>query len=462
MKAIIIFLLTFIVVPVCLADGDLIKIDSLNKLVGSQIGKQRIETLITLSEAYREVSFDKSLQTGTEASNYADNEGLQNLKGRILLSMGESASLSGDYALALDYYAKAVTAFKETNQFSELAETYNKTGLVYKNLAEYEKAIEFLMLASDIEKEHKLAKQLATSISNLATIYFSKGDFTKAMDGYHQARVVYKDLNDTLRYAKMTMNVGLVYWQWNECSRALEMLQEAKEIFAKKNDFIELGRVYNNIGMLYYQDVKDTVKALEYFENSLTIRELLGNQLGMAVVLSNIGNVYRDRNQLFEAFERYNKALRISEAIGYKEGMALTNYYMGIAYQKNKKFRLSNSYLDNCFAIASKHDIKHYFGIVNEAKLKNYAALGDYDGFMKEFKIYSSAKDSLFDQMNELSTKETEARYKVNELLPEIDRLELENNKQEKLLMLYRFSLVGLLVTGILLFVIILFRKKRS
>ena len=74
------------------ADGNLIKIDSLNKLVGLQSGRERIETLIMLSEAYRDISLDKSLQTGVEAGKYASDEGFENLKGRILLSMGESAS----------------------------------------------------------------------------------------------------------------------------------------------------------------------------------------------------------------------------------------------------------------------------------------------------------------------------------------------------------------------------------
>ena len=436
------------------ADGNLIKIDSLNKLVGLQSGRERIETLIMLSEAYRDISLDKSLQTGVEAGKYASDEGFENLKGRILLSMGESASLSGDYALSLDYYGKAAEAFTATAGYEDLAKAYNNMGLVYKNLAEFDKAIEFLTKASEIEKQHNLVGPLAGSIGNMATIYFSLGDFNKAMDGYYQARLVYKELKDTLRYAKMTMNVGLVYWQWDKSDFALEMLTEAKNLFEEKEDFVELGRVYNNIGMLYYQDVKDTTKALEFFEQSLSIRELLGNQLGMAVVLANIGNVYRDRKQLFEAYERYGKALRISEAIGYKEGVVRTNYYIAIAHQKNNEFRESNQYLNTCLNMATEYGMKNYFQIVNEAKLKNYAALGDYEDFMEEFQVYSAAKDTLANELNELKTKESEARYKINELIPELDRLEQENKNQDQLLLLYRsilaFIVLLVIVLGIL------------
>ncbi len=444
------------------ADGNLIKIDSLNKLVGLQSGRERIETLIMLSEAYRDISLDKSLQTGVEAGKFAADEGFENLKGRILLSMGESASLSGDYALSLDYYGKAAEAFTATKTYADLAKAYNNMGLVYKNLAEFDKAIEFLTKASEIEKENNLVGPLAGSIGNMATIYFSLGDFNKAMDGYYQARLVYKELKDTLRYAKMTMNVGLVYWQWDRSESALEMLTEAKNLFEEKEDFVELGRVYNNIGMLYYQDVKDTTKALEYFEQSLSIRELLGNQLGMAVVLANIGNIYRDRKQLFEAYERYGKALRISEAIGYKEGIVRTNYYIAIAHQKNNEFKESNQYLNSCLKMATQYGMKNYYQIVNEAKLKNFAALGDYTGFMEEFKVYSATKDTLSNELNELKTKESEARYKIEELIPELDRLEQLNKHQDQLLLLYRSVLAFVVLTIIVLGILWMFKSKKK
>ncbi len=434
------------------SDGDLTRIDSLNKLIGQQSGRERVETLINLSEAYREISIDKSLKAGDEAGKYATDQGFENMKGRILLSMGESAALSGDFALSIDYYEKAVVSFRDNSDYSDLAKALNNIGLVYKNLARYDKAIEYLNKAIEIEKEHALTGQLAGSIGNTATIYFAQGDYNKAMDGYHQARLVYQELKDTLRYAKMTMNVGLVYWQWDKNDYALEMLTEAKTLFEQREDFVELGRVYNNLGMLYYQNVKDTLKALDYFDRSLAIRELLGNQLGMAVVLANIGNVYRDRNQMVEAFDRYNKSLRISEAIGYKEGIALTCYYIGIAHQRTNHFGESNVYFDRCRKLADENGLKSYASIVNEAKLKNYAALGDYKEFMSEFKVFSSERDTLKAQLNDLQIKEAEARYKINELIPELDRLEEENNRQAQMLLIYR----SILSTAILLLIIVL------
>ncbi len=460
MKAILPFIVSFLFLGPCFAQADLTKIDSLNKLVGIQTGTERIETLIALSEAYRKVSFDKSIKAGSDAEQYANEICLDTLKGKILLSMGESASLTGDYALALDYYKKALASFQNTVNYSALGKTYDMMGLVYRNMANYEKAIESFAMASDIFRKHNLNKQLAGSESHIGLVYFNQGNLSKAVDYYYQARLVYKELKDTLRFAKLTMNMGLVYWQWNKNQLALDMHLEALPIFERKKDYLELGRALNNIGMMYYQDVKDTVKALEYYEQSLEIRKKLGNQSGMATVLSNIGNVYRDRGQMTEAFERYDKAMKICEAIGYKEGIVRLYYYMAAAYHKSDNYKESNRYLDKCLEMSTELGIKSYSIIVNEYKLKNYAALGDFSGFKNEFTIYSATKDSLASELNDISVKETEARFKIDELLPEIERLEVENARQQNLINLYQYSLIGLIALAIMITLFVIIRKK--
>jgi tetratricopeptide (TPR) repeat protein len=202
------------------------------------------------------------------------------------------------------------------------------------------------------------------------------------------------------------------------------------------------------------------VKALEYYEHSLEIRKKLVNKSGMSTVLSNIGNDYRDRGQMTEAFERYDKAMKICEAIGYKEGIVRLYYYMAAAYHKSDNYKESNRYLDKCLEMSTELGIKSYSIIVNEYKLKNYAALGDFSGFKNEFTIYSATKDSLASELNDISVKETEARFKIDELLPEIERLEVENARQQNLINLYQYSLIGLIALAIMITLFVIIRKK--
>lgn len=433
------------------AQVDLAKIDSLSSLASTQKGQQRIETLIHLSEAYRKISVEKSFETDSAAIDYAEREGIENMRGIIFISMGKSASLSGDFPLALNYLNKAVEALKQTKNFADLCKAYNQTGMVLKDMAEYDKAIQQFDLASEIAKQHELSDLYATSAISRATVYFSKGEYDKAADFYLEARQIYKELNDSLLFAITTMNVGLVYWQWNKAELAKEMLLEAKEVFERKNQFANLGRILNNLGKIYYQDFNDTTKALDYYQQSLAIREKIGHQLGMAVVLANIGNIYTDKNQFDVAFNNYHQSLNISESIGYKEGMALANYYLGMAHYKKKNFSESIEYLDASLRLAKEHGLNAYLSLINKAKMGNYVALNDYEGFAKEFKIFSDELDSLKANLADMEFSIAQAKKMTDDAKAELESANETLAIQQKQLRWYQIFLALFVVISLVL-----------
>ncbi|MBG0781466.1 MAG: tetratricopeptide repeat protein [Bacteroidales bacterium] len=443
------------------ADNQSAKIDSLTQLIGKQTGRERIETLIELSEIYRKISVEKSKEADSKAIAHAKQEGLDSMKGIILLSMGKTASISGDYELALDYMKQAVAALREANNNTELARTYVNMGLVYKNLADYTTSIEHFDMAMDIATKHKLKDQEAAAAANRATVYFALGDYQKALESYQEAMSVYKQTNDSLHYAKMLMNIGLVYWQWDKNELALEMQLQAKDIIEKKRDFVELGRVYNNIGRIYYQELKDTTRALEYYEKSLAMREKLGNQLGMAVVLANIGNIYRDKKQMEKAFEYYEKSLKISQFIGYREGVALASYYMGIAYQIDQQYGESNRMLDTTLQVATSLGLSSYDELINEAKMNNYIALGDYTAFMKEFDNYEKRHAAMRADLTELKYELTSSLAQAEKMENELTQAKQLVSKQTDLLLIYRI-LLFVAMFALLFIGINKIRKKKS
>jgi tetratricopeptide (TPR) repeat protein len=74
--------------------------------------------------------------------------------------------------------------------------------------------------------------------------------------------------------------------------------QEAKKFAYKllekqviQEDLESLAKVYNNLGVLF-ENHSDYPKALVYYSKSLQINEELGNKVGIASNLGNIGVVY--------------------------------------------------------------------------------------------------------------------------------------------------------------------------
>jgi len=462
LKTTLLFLLVIIASLQVRADADTKKIDSLNKIISQQTGRERIETLIYLSELYRELSPGQSLKTDTLAIDYAKREGLDNMKGVILLSMGKTATASGDYSLAAQYLNEAIDLLERTDNFIELCRAYISLGIVHKNMADYQSALLQFDKAFELAFAKNLKDQLASSVTNRATVYFSMGDYNNAAENYRQAMQAYKELNDSVRYAVLTMNLGLVYWQWNKSDLALEMMLEAMTVFEKKEQFVELGKVYNNIGRIYYQDFKDTTKALSYYERSLAIRELLGNQLGMTVVLANIGNIYRDKFQFEKAFSYFSRSLAISKIIGYKEGEALAYYYMAMAHKQNKNFLLSNSYLDSCMQVANQHNLRVYNDLVNEAKMTNYFNLQDYDSFLVEYKVFVAGYDSTRRALANIEFRESSSAKRISELDEETNELKITLRAKSKTLLIFQVTTGLLALLAVVLFIVMARKTNKN
>jgi len=421
------------------------KIDSLIRILSTQSGQERVLTLIQLSEAYRESSAEKTYETADSASRYADEAGLNNMQGTILLSIGKSATILGDYPMALDYLGKAVKAFEKSENFKGLINSNISIANVYKNMAEYTEADKFYIKAIHLAQENSLVSHEAASELNRGNMFFAIGDYTRAMESYQATKKNYESLNDSGRLASSLSNIGLIYWQWNKNDLALEMLLRSKDIFEEKKNYVELGKIYNNIGRLYHQDFHDTTKALEYYQKSLKIREEIGNQLGMAVVLANIGSIYGDSQQYEKAFEYFYRSLSISRMIGYKEGILLGTFYSGIEYQNKKDYEKSNILMDSAYNMSKRYGINNYLPMINEAKLNNYAALGQYPEFLAEFKEYQARHESLKSEVDELRFSELEARNEAERTKKTLEKIESEN-RQYQHQMISRNSLIGFLL----------------
>ncbi len=443
-----------------LADNQLHDIDSLYRQLDVQKGEQRINTLVSLSEAFRQVSLDKSLKTGEEAMQYADEEGMQTMKGKILKSLGVSAYVSGDFDLALSYYQKAAEAFESVGDKEGKSAALNNIGLIYKAQGQSAQAISFYNEARKLQEETGNEKAYASTTINVAGLYYQLGDLDKALDAFYQSQMVYKKLHDTVKVAVTTYSMALVYWQWDQNDKALDMLDEALKVFQEYDMKLDIARTYYNMGLIYAYDKGDSEKAMSLFLQSLEMREKIGNPQGTANVIVNIANIWIDQGRFDQAFKLYDRGLRMSESMKYVDGTVMTYYYMGIAFQKMKNFNKSNESLNACIDEAQQHNIHTYDDLVNEAMLKNYAGLGDFDRFGEAFKAFQAGRDSIAAKYNKLQTTEAHSRYKLDELLSEMDVVIAENKHQKEQIRMYRFAFSALALLLALSIVFWLFVQK--
>ncbi|HOI32760.1 MAG: tetratricopeptide repeat protein [Bacteroidales bacterium] len=448
------------------ANENLRMVDSLYQLLDRQQGDQRIETMINLSEAYRLISYDKSLKTGQDAVSYAEAEGFQRLKGKVLKSMGISAFQSDDYELAFEYYEQALEAYEKADDKASKGAVLNNIGLVYKKMGDSDKALDYYQQAYAIQFEMNDTQAYASTSNNMASLYYQRGELDKAFDMYYQLQLLFLDMQDSLHYAQVTHNMANVYWQWDQNEKALQLLDEAGSIYLAFNATLDLSRVYYTQGLIYAYDFGDYVSALEKFNLTLDLREKLGNPLGTANVMINVANIWMEQERYEDAFNFYKRGLSIHESIGHTDGILMAYYYMGLANQKIGKYKESNYWLDKCQAKSKAVKSRLYEDLILEARMRNAAATGNYDDFLVYFDQFVIARDSLTDAFNKLQSIVAENRNQIKEQQTTIDQLNETNMQHSESLAAYQntfYTLLGLLLLvfsySILKFLLLSFKK---
>jgi serine phosphatase RsbU (regulator of sigma subunit)/Tfp pilus assembly protein PilF len=152
----------------------------------------------------------------------------------------------------------------------------------------------------------------------------------------------------------------------------------------------------NNIG--YNKGVRGDLDAeLDYFEQSLKLKQEIEDEKGIAISLNNIGSIYKQKGQMTKALEYYTKSLKIKDKLGDKRGVALSYSNIGVIYESQEDLEMALDYYERSVNMYNEIDNK-----VGEAVAYNNMALVFY-------------KKSEFKKSLEYNFKSLELRKSVND-----------------------------------------------
>ncbi len=119
-------------------------------------------------------------------------------------------------------------------------------------------------------------------------------------------------------------------WLYKFVQSKLKNLDNPPEVqtHLKKN----LAGALNNIGY-HYKTHGNTLLALEYYLQSLTIEKELDNKTGIATTLNNLGAIYEAQGDIRNALDYHHQSLKISEDIKNKKGISLSFNNIGVIYE---------------------------------------------------------------------------------------------------------------------------------
>jgi tetratricopeptide (TPR) repeat protein len=125
--------------------------------------------------------------------------------------------------------------------------------------------------------------------------------------------------------------------------QALSICQRVGEKKAEAAFLNEIGLVYSSLGQ--YD------KALEYFEEALPIVRKVGDVEGEAATLNNIGAVYKSWGQYTKALEFYEKALPIFRKLPYVKGEGTTLNNIAVVHRSWGQYAKALEFYERSLAI---------------------------------------------------------------------------------------------------------------
>jgi serine phosphatase RsbU (regulator of sigma subunit)/Tfp pilus assembly protein PilF len=153
-----------------------------------------------------------------------------------------------------------------------------------------------------------------------------------------------------------------------------EELERARSQHLKKWE----SKALNTIGASF-QIKGDFLKAIDFYQQSLKIREQLGDKEGVSASLANIGSIYINIAEYDKALKYLFRSLAIFTLTGNKQGEASALNNIGIIYNTRREFNKALVYHLRSLKAYEAVDDKQGIAAVN-ANLGNMCAdMGDYE-----------------------------------------------------------------------------------
>lgn len=186
-------------------------------------------------------------------------------------------------------------------------------------------------------------------LNQLATAY-SPEDSIKRQKTLEEALLLSQEMNYKRGTAATLNNLAISYRDLRNYIKALSFFKNSLDIYKSLNDTAMIGEVYFNIGNNYYWGgISDT--AIIYFERALKIQKERKDSVNFSQTLMNIGFQYWGQGNFDEAIKYFSDALEVRKKLNLTEYVANSLNSIGSAYWKSGNYLKAMEYFQQSLQI---------------------------------------------------------------------------------------------------------------
>ncbi len=199
--------------------------------------------------------------------------------------------------------------------------------ILNEKVSKYDEIESFEIIQFTLSSDSTTVDEL---ISKVLEFRFSEPD--RARIYADSALKVSKKLNLKSREAEILNQLGIIASVLGDSPTALEYFLNVLTVREEIGDLIGISRIQNNLGILY-KNIGDFDRSLQFHSESLSSKRLLKDSLGIARSLNNIGEIYQQQKNTTRAKQQFEESLELMVQLNYIDGLAAVYNNLGEVYK---------------------------------------------------------------------------------------------------------------------------------
>lgn len=246
--------------------------------------------------------------------------------------LGYTYAMTSEYGLALQHYETALALLQQQpdHQLDDMLRLHHHIARVFEKRAEFERAFEWveqaLALAGNVT-----SRDLARCLLLGAGLHRRQGRTNQAIAWGERALTMADHMNDIAVKAHALKLLGIAYLHLGNTTQAYSTLRDSVDAYARCNDMSGHGDAHNDLANTCYE-LGRMDEARQHYEAALAIKEVIGDRYGQAMVLNNLGEIFKLQGRFEEATVRYQHSLDLFERIKSVYGAGVLHMNLGAVF----------------------------------------------------------------------------------------------------------------------------------
>lgn len=221
-------------------------------------------------------------------------------------------------------------------------EALNINGNLNMSLGKDSIAKEIYQKVLDYHIKNGNKKSIGILYNNLGLISYNTNDFSKAIEYHIEASHIFQDLNLDFYLQHVLNNTGVDYLALADYPKALEYFLKASKYISDQKSY-GYANILTNIGLVH-KNLNEIEEAILVNKQAIEIFREIGNYYGLANSISNLANCFELQGKAVEAMELHQEALAINMELNNPRKIASDLSNLGILHKGQKEYDKAMDY----------------------------------------------------------------------------------------------------------------------